>query len=355
MAIPSIYFLTPTAGHSGGATLVEIAGEGFAMPQAPNLTTPGLLPDPAPSVAVYFGGKRCTTVWVIHSGLVRCLTPRHSPSGLPARELDETRRIPARDAIPASDVTVQNLDANGVAIAGELATLPTAYSFLRPNTSQPGAIQTVMESFLQALSDEVIENVNFNPHTDYDPASGDASNVAILAYIPGIAIVGFRCPDSELQEQELKDEDFPDPDADASAVGQVQTIVRRSADNVDLIFTAVGVSDNQGEILTLYEAMKIFVKKSKVDVPLDPTDPNSAVASFVMEAKSDSGTDFTGRIDNSNVLAFSYEIAIRRVPIGAMPGLPNATVRGVVTRGTVEDIVDLQTKGFTPLSSLRQR
>ncbi len=351
MATPAIYFITPTRGHTGGSTLVEIAGEGFAMSPPPVLV-PGL-PEPLPSVEVRIGGVRCETVWALHSGLIRCLTPKHGPSGLPARELDSVRRIPARGAIPASDVTVQNLDATGAPIFGEIATAPAAFSFVRPDLSKPGAVKTVMDAFILALQNEVIENVSFNPHTDYDPASGDATNVAVLAYLPGIAIVGMRCPDSQLQEQERGDEDFPDPDADASSQGQVQTIVRRSNDNVDLMFTLVAVTDNHTELLSMFEAVKVFFKKSLLAVAQIPSDPNSPIVHFSIDCRSE--PEFSGRIDQSNAVTFSYDVAIRRVPVGAMPGLPTDTIRGVVTRGTAEDIVDVQTKGFTPIIGATQR
>lgn len=323
---PIVESITPSVGHSGGRTLVEITGQNFALPPAPTPPTArgpnAPLPTPAPSVQVLFGGVPALKTWVLDENTIRCLTPIHAPAG--AGNVDANG-----DAIPPVDVVVQNLDDNGAAIPGQLGTLAEAYSFVRPNlgaTADGGArpagvgtMQRVMEAFIEQLQIQLLENVKWNPHTDYDPDTGDAMNFCEFASLPGLAIVDVRLQKSASQPQEQVEI----PTSDTTWVARRPPVYR------DLVVTIVGASDNSGELLTLEEALEMFFKKNpKLEIARDPDDPSRGTVAFNMVYASGEPITFTGRLNSSNVEAFTVGAAILQIPREDMPGLPTASIPG---------------------------
>lgn len=55
MAVPSTTSITPISGPTGGSLLVELAGAGFRVPDAPVAAGPTLAP--SPTVRVLVGGR----------------------------------------------------------------------------------------------------------------------------------------------------------------------------------------------------------------------------------------------------------------------------------------------------------
>lgn len=325
--VPTIVSITPAVGHTGGRTLVEIVGTGFALPPAPPAT--GSPPDPAPSVQVTIGGVPALQVWAISSTLLRCLTPIHDPSGTPARPARPETSDPGAAAVPASDVVVQNLDANGDPIPGETATLAAAFSFVRPRLDQGSITARVVRAFIAELRRQVIDNVNFAPNTDYDPDTGDGMNVAQLASLPGIAIVDLKLPRSQVVQNEQ----------DELSDGGTGFVALRPPVLRDAQMTLVGVSDNKEELLTLEEALDLFFRKNpELYVQRDDTDPSFGSVGFDMQRTSD--PQFGTTTDGSNICFFSCEVVVQNIPRQAMPGLPATSIPGAPTERGAEPIVE---------------
>ena len=77
MARPTVTSILPRTGHTGGDTLVEIRGAGFALPPPPPAR--GKAPEQPQRVRVLFGGVEAERVEVAGEDLVYCWTPEHDP------------------------------------------------------------------------------------------------------------------------------------------------------------------------------------------------------------------------------------------------------------------------------------
>lgn len=314
MSVPTVTAILPTSGHTGGKTLVEIQGTGFALRPAPAPAPMGPnapLPDPAPSVAVTIGGEPCETVWVLSDTRLRALTPIHDPAG--GSNVDSQGQ-----PIPACDVVVQNLDVDGAPVGGESATLLNGYSFLRPDLSKPGLIARVIEAFVLELRRQVVEEVDYNPHTDWDPNTGDGYNLCQFAKIPALAIVDVKLPLADLSSEQtvvtLPNGDF---------------IARRPPDVRNVVMTVVGVSDNEGELLTMEEVVTLMWRKNKLRVRRNPSDPSAGWLSYTVVAGRSSEIQFSGRQGRDNIVAWSLPVTIQQIARTDIPGLPSSTLPGV--------------------------
>lgn len=301
--IPTIVSVTPSAGHTGGKGLIEIQGTGFALPAAPLAS--GTVPAPIASVLVTVGGIHCRTVWAVSSTLLRALTPKHAPSGARSR--------PTPDAVDvaASDVTVQNLDAAGVAVPGELATRAAAYSFQRPLLDARTLTQRTIEALVNEIQLQVHPNVSWNPHTDCD-----ALSLIELAYLPGIALTELRLPRSE---------SVGDREQAEVPLANNMFAVRRAAVVRDIVFTVMGASDNSGEMISLEASMRAFGEKTvELEVDRIEGDPSQGQHAFKLDyARSE---PVMGKDRAENVVWFQTQIAVRRVPETDMPGIATAGV-----------------------------
>lgn len=320
MAIPSIASITPTAGHTGGRTLVEIVGTNFRLPTAPPPTGPTTAPPP--SVRVTFGGKRARSVLVVSATLLRVLTPIHDPSGTPG---DPGAGV---DDIPASDVVVENIDDLGVLIPGEAATRAAAFSFVRPRYDVECHLEQTIKTFILELKRQVLDNVSWNPHTDFDPMTGGSfldldnpdESQRSLAYLPGIALIDVEVTDSV---------DHGTNEQPEVALDETTWIARRAPLAQDLTCTLACASDNSGELVRLLQATKGFFRKNRfLEVPRDAADPDGEVIRYEMTFGRGQPVRFSGRAGNTNVETFSGQVAIRGILLEEIPGLPTASVPG---------------------------
>ncbi len=172
---PTITAVTPSSGHSGGRTLTEVVGTGFALPPAPPGYGPA--PEPAPSVVVTFGGVPATCVQVVSDELLYLLTPEGDPDG------------------GAVVVLLQNCDAAGDPVLGEVATLPAGFTFVRPDLTEESELARGVRALMQSLKRQVIPNVVFTTHTDYDDATGDQLNFAALESLPALVLANLDVPE----------------------------------------------------------------------------------------------------------------------------------------------------------------
>lgn len=311
--IPTITSCTPSAGHTGGQTLIEVSGTGFALPPAPTARGPTVLPKP--SVSVTLGGVACPTVWVISSTLLRALTPIHDPSGLPATD--------TAPAVSASDLVVQNLDATGAQVPGEVVTLPACYSFQRPvrNATVITVTLLAIEQLVTELARQVHPNVEFQPHTDYDPNTGDGLDLVTFASLPGIGLIGLRLPTS----QDIGDREQPEIELGGGLVA-----VRRQPLIRDAYLTCVGASDSSGELLWLETNIAMFAQKNGALLAEYNGSPLFDITGNRVSWQLDyrRGEPVTVNDRTAGVVWFTATFVIRRIVETDMAGITGASTPG---------------------------
>jgi hypothetical protein len=382
VAVPTISSVTPSSGHTGGKTLVEIAGTNFATPAPPPAT--GVAPAPAPSVAVTFGGEPALEVAVLSATLIRCLTPIRdqrvvltpftvdastntftsaahglidgtivfpvvtSAAGLPA-PLVATRGYYVRDAaantfklsatlggsaidvttavaaslksVGAYDVAVQNLDANGAPIPGEVATRAKAYTFRRPDLTEDSDLSRVVETLVLELRRQVVEEVAIATHSDYDLETADALNVVDVARLPALVLVGPQLTENRFYSRNDGEEIETPNDG----------FVRRAPPvTVDLIFQVFGLSDSTREILNLAAAVVTFFRKNiRIGMARSATDPLLGRVEWEVDFEPGAEPAVVTRGNNANLRSFTGSILVRGVDIEAFSGLPTASIADV--------------------------
>ncbi len=334
MTTPTIELVRPARGWTAGGTLIEISGTGFRLPTRPTLgpRTTGRIHAPPPSVRVLFNGRCSPRVWVISETILRCLTPRHPPTRL---DVDGTELSSG-----TVDIQVQNLDAAGEVIAGELATLSSAYSFVRPRLDVPGGWYNVAAVLQEHLRDLILENVGMNPGVEYDNDTGDFANFVGMAKLPGIAITRVTFPASEDDSQ---DNGYSEEAGDPSG----HILQRRGPVVNDVTATLIVVTNNTGEALNLGEILAHVLKHHAVisSTPIDPDDPSKGTEDLVMVATGPYG--LSDRIGNADLTTADQPIMIKHVLSDSLPGAP--------TEGLPESPADLPHEGTTGITMPAKR
>lgn len=375
--------MTPSAGHTGGKTVVAVAGTNFRLPTpAPLLgLTNQVWP---PSVRVFIGGRPATDVAVYSGTSLYCQTPDHDErivetawsavsistntltavahglvNGTPVRlvatsgalpiplvaetvyyvvgaaantfQLAATLAGPAIDltatgngraiSVGAYDVVVENVDDSGVLIPGETATLVRAFTFRRPDFAQESELSRVVRAMIRMLKRQVLENVALTTHTDYDPTTGDMLNLVPVQRLPAIVLANLETPDDPTYRAE-HDTDF---EADAG-----RFIERRPPAVVQVKYDLVGVSNDALEILNMVQAVRVFFRKNPyLYVDRNAADPSAGSVRYPLEWSMGGPAAVTHSSDNSNVESFSGEVRIRGVLLEDMPGITTDKPPGI--------------------------
>lgn len=297
--VPTLLSVTPSAGHSGGQTVLRVLGTGFQLPPSP--AAQGPVPTPPPTVRVKIGGRAATDVGVVSSSELYC-------------------RAPVGDAGAARDVIVENIDADGVMIAGETVTLSAAYTFQRPDFSELSELARALEAFIIELRRQLTPNVDWAVHTDYDDSPGDGLNIAYMGKLPALVIADMDIVDNNEEPQNSYDVQIDD-----------ETFVeRRAPDIVNAVMTVTGITDNAPEIFNLLQATRMFFRKNpKLVFDRDASDPSRGTLELQM------GVEFGNRIrtqrqsDNTNVLWWTATVMIERITMEDLPGVSRQGVPGV--------------------------
>lgn len=310
VAAPTFTSLSPTSGHTGGKTLVEIRGTGFRVPDYP--LPDGVEETPA-TVRVTFGGEVATLIGVVDDETILVLTPEHDESGVPAT---------ARNAaIAASDVIIENLDDDGAAIAGESVTAAEAFSFRKPILDEPSTIERAIAALLASVQRQLPRgiDVTFQPHTDYDDDTADALNFVAFAKLPGVALTGLRLPRAASVEAAPEQ---------TVGLGDGRSLVFRAPTKRDVMMTLL-VAAKESEVLLRLELLveKIFEKLGEIAIPLDVGDPTRGTSSYQVQFSRGDPVTFQDR-SQSNVVAFTAEVAILGVEETAMLGVPGGSLAG---------------------------
>lgn len=310
MAAPTFTSLSPTAGHTGGKTLVEIRGTGFRVPDYP--LPFGVTETPA-TVRVTIGGEVATLVGVVDDETLLVLTPEHDESGVPATAQNE--------AIAASDVVIENLDADGVPIDTESVTATEAFSFRKPILTEPSTIERAIDALIRSLQRQLPRGVDvtFQPHTDYDDDSADALNFVAFAKLPGVALTGLRLPRAASVDA------TPEQTVE---IGGGRSLVFRAPTKRDVMMTIVGAATESEVLLRLQLAVeKIFEKMAEVAIPLDVNDATRGKSTYQVQFTRGDPITFQDR-SQSNVVAFSAEVAILGVEETGLLGAPQRSLAG---------------------------
>lgn len=199
MAVPTITAVSPSTGPAAGGNLVEISGTNFrtvaATPAIPVVT-------PSPSVQVTVNGVAATYVFVASSTCMRFICPAYTGDAFQA-------------SFPAVAVAVQNLDDDGAAISGELATRSAGYTYTRwglraPRKETP--LLRVGQKLLERLLREVTPNVAMSTHTDFDAEA--SATMTVLAANPGLNVTMDFPRDGEYAQWDNGFEEVTRPDGD---------------------------------------------------------------------------------------------------------------------------------------------
>lgn len=124
MPVPTLTSVAPRVGHTGGQTLVELNGTGFALAPDPDLTQLPVPPAP-PRLRVFFGGTEAYGVQVVSSTLAYAFTPIHD-AGAVAVEVRNQAPRPATLLTEEGPFTVAAGDTLEIAVGAEVqvATIP---------------------------------------------------------------------------------------------------------------------------------------------------------------------------------------------------------------------------------------
>jgi hypothetical protein len=283
MAPPYVQLVSPSAGITAGNQLVEIRGFRFRT-RTPTTIGPRTGPraQPAPTVRVLFGDREARNVQVIGQDILRVLSPRHPPSAW-AYEATDGRRVPApppyADPAPVAppdatyvqvtdgtvDITVQNLDDDGVPIPGEEYVAANAFTFRRPRLDRPGTWLLLLDGLANELHELITPNVAMNPSLDYDVDTGGLAGVTGLAQLPGVAITTVDIAQSENTDQGQREITV---DEDAGIVALQRRPMKR-----DFRANLVIVADNMDELINLAEIVDTtFDAGVVVQIPADNPD-----------------------------------------------------------------------------------
>jgi hypothetical protein len=339
MTVPTITRLSPTLGHTGGRTLVEIEGSGFALPSEPPAEEIPV-PDPVPSVAVMFGGVPALDVAVESDTIVFALTPI---CPLPMTSGPGSNDLP----FPATvDVVVQNLDVNGDPMPGEVVTAAAAYEYRRPDLSQENHATTTVRALIEELRRQILPVVDYAVHTDYADNGATEINLAYLATMPALVILNLRFPDAAVGRRQ---------GVQAAKMTLEGVFARRREPvTVDAVMELLGVADNDTELQGLMVATRLFFQKNPtLSVPRNPLGPSAGTIAYTLDFQFGDPMTLTvsGSGANSNLLTFSLGCAIRGIVLEEMPGLPEQGIVGTpaglaheATRAVTEvaDEIDLE-------------
>lgn len=194
------------------------------------------------------------------------------------------------------------------AIEEERVVLAQAYTFVRPDLTQASQPTLALRQLMVELGRQVVDNVHFATHTDYDEETGDLLNTAMLASLPAIILAGLELPDSQsaptLGKQYVEGEN-----------GRV--IEKSPPDIVDMTMMLIGVANTGPEALNMYAILRRFFRKNPTLAV--PTGVGDATKSHDLEWKAATPAGVAVTADNSNIVTVTGTVAIRRIHIADMP------------------------------------
>ncbi len=324
MAVPTVATLDPVQGHTGGRTMIDLAGTNFRLPTIPpSGETDGVLLE---TVEVLFGTELSPLVQVLSDDRLLVTAPINDAGSVA--------------------ITVRNVDDLGVPIPGESVVLASGYEFLTPklftDPKNSSELTRLVMTLIQEMRRQIVGEVSLATHTDYDAATNAELHVVELSTLPGLILIG---PDLEenrfysLNEQPEFEVTPGDPDTEF-----VETEVPYT---VDVTFDIVGFSNNPMEMINLQHAATIFFKKNKVlRMDMDADDLSKGRVEYEIDLTPDGDLKRTGQPNNSNIMSFSGKMVVRGFDIDQTAGIDSgADIAGVpkneiINRGFTSDETD---------------
>ncbi len=289
MAAPTLSSVTPASGPTSGGDLVRLVGLDFA-----------------PQLAVRFGAAPAEVVSVRVEGGVSVAdvrSPAHPEALVP--------------------VVVENLDAAGVPVPGELATLPGAYRFVRGPLVAEATVTRLVRALLRMLKAQVAENTTMTVALDYDDTPDDQLRVVPLAKLPALVLSGPTVRDSRFYATNV-----PHEDVVAGVLGP-ELRRRRPAFTVDLAFALTAASDRTAELLNLMASVASFLNRNRwLVLPRDPARPELGRVRWEMDPEGDFRTNLHGQGD---VRVFTCGFVVRGFDLDE--GLPMDLGKAVAEGG----------------------
>ena len=269
MAIPTLLPPEPASGPSSGGDLVTLRGTGFAS-----------------SVAVRFGTADAVVESVRQEG---------------AESIAVVRTPPHAEA--TVDIALQNLDAGGATIPGELVVLAAAYRFLRPRIVQEADLTRLIRTLLRELKRQVIVNVSLSVAVDFDDTPFDGLDVVAISKLPSLVLTGPRLRENRaLSTNEAHEEAVVGPSGP-------ELRRRRPPLTVDLEFGITGASDRAIELLNLIGATSTFLNTNRwLTMLRDPDAPPKGSVRWEMDPLGELHVNLEGKDD---VRAFTWGLVIR--------------------------------------------
>jgi hypothetical protein len=315
MAVPTISSVSPATGPSGGEIIVEVAGTNFRLPDPPPATGPVPRPE-FTTVEILFGTTPATRSAALSSVLAIARLPIHDPE--------------------AVDVTIRNLDNDGVPIAGETATSAAAFTFQRPQIAggveSDGRIQNVVKRLILELRRQIIEEVVHVWNTDWTDSPDDVIRETRIAKLPALLLIGPTGQFNRFFRSQAR-----------RRIQESEELVklRRNALTMDLEFDVGVVTNHGGQALRLMElASQFFHRTPWLTCDRDPNDPSQGEIRYEMDLTD--APSMGRRPSESNVKDASLTIVVRGVEIGLIPGVPDDLVTDRTRVLTVDPTFEIQ-------------
>jgi hypothetical protein len=310
MAVPTIISISPTLGHTGGGSLVEILGTGFRVPTpqtAPSAGEP--VPVAPPSIEVEFGGVAATRIQFISDTRIFVVTP----------EVDEAD----------VDVVLRNIDDSGVPIAGEEAIQESVFSYRRPQLHIASDLTNMIRALILTLRRQIHPQVSLTVHTDFDDTSTDLLNIAKLASVPALVLQGPKLEENRFYS-------LNQLDCEVSGSDPEEFFIKREPYTCDVGFEYLGVSNLKVEHLNLSNAVVAFFRKNKfVEQP-------STGRLCELDFETGGQPRAVPRANNDNLRTFRGSFLIRGFDLGEFPGFTrDQVVRAARTTLDAEEFLDL--------------
>jgi hypothetical protein len=228
VAVPTLVNIHPRIAHPSGEALVRILGGGFHVP---------LSGTTYPTVRLTFNGEPSAFVAVVNHALLYA-------------------RVPAsRTGVGPVVVRIENLDAAGLPIAGEMAEASGLFAYQMALLTDPSALLRVTRAFVELLQQQTIPNVSVgNTHTEYDESTGDTYNLTEVQKTPAIVVVG-----PEIEE-------VPQPEDPVYVEGFGYMVQQRPPTVVDISFDLTATSDKKIELINLQAMIIEFFRRNRAVV-----------------------------------------------------------------------------------------
>lgn len=294
--VPTITSVTPIKAFTGGQ-LLTINGTGFQTRYDIDPATPHPWPTPLPTVAVTIGGSPARRVVSVSSTKITCLTGPRDPG--------------------ATAITVQNLAQDGSAIAGEAVTRTGLLTFARVDLSVKSDLALVIDTLINELRRQVIENVSTTTSVDF---SSDPDSIIFAgvehAKLPALCLSG---PTAGAWNRAYNTTpEFITLEAPGEYAKRV------TAATQDLVFQLL-ILDNHSQRSINLEALvtRFFRDNVYLYVSMDPAQPSLGMRQYELESTPYSSTT----VNNANdIRSFIGTVTIKGYQFVDVAGFPGQSI-----------------------------